>query len=193
MELCLKEWGDTYLLKAQRSICWADNNQPLLHNNMSDPQVILGWFAAFVGAIGFGSFAVPIKGEAANSVDIDPLVMQSYKSLMCLWVHLPVLFITWYVHQHIFLIYLHFLCLHHIISYRSLTSWLVILLGQEVTFTWWGLVSGLFWVPGGAFNIFAIRNAGLAISQGIVASSIVMVSLLSLPIVARTCFFPHSF
>ena len=56
----------------------------LLHNNMSDPQVILGWFAAFVGAIGFGSFAVPIKGEAANSVDIDPLVMQSYKSLMCL-------------------------------------------------------------------------------------------------------------
>ena len=71
-------------------------------------------------------------------------------------------------------------------SHRSLTSWLVILLGQEVTFTWWGLVSGLFWVPGGAFNIFAIRNAGLAISQGIVASSIVVVSLLSLPIVART-------
>jgi len=102
---------------------------------------VLGWFAAFVGTIGFGSFAVPIKGDAANSVDIDPLVMQSYKSLMCF-----------------------------------MTSWLVVLLGQKVTFTWWGLVSGLFWVPGGAFNIFAIRNAGLAISQGIVASSIVMVS-----------------
>jgi len=55
---------------------------------------------------------------------------------------------------------------------------LVVLLGQEVTFTWWGIVSGLFWVPGGAFNIFAIRNAGLAISQGIVASSIVMVSFI---------------
>mmetsp|Transcript_15396 Transcript_15396/g.32577 ORF Transcript_15396/g.32577 Transcript_15396/m.32577 type:complete len:378 (-) Transcript_15396:180-1313(-) len=109
----------------------------------SDPAYILGWFAAFVGMIGFGSFAVPIKGEAANSVDIDPLVMQSYKSLMCF-----------------------------------LTSWLVILLGQEVSFTWWGLVSGLFWVPGGAFNIFAIRNAGLAISQGIVSSSIVMVSFI---------------
>jgi len=104
---------------------------------------ILGWFAAFVGTIGFGSFAVPIKGEAATSVDIDPLVMQSYKSLMCF-----------------------------------LTSWLVVLLGQKVTFTWWGLVSGLFWVPGGALNIFAIRNAGLAISQGIVASSIVMVSFI---------------
>mmetsp|Transcript_32989 Transcript_32989/g.79803 ORF Transcript_32989/g.79803 Transcript_32989/m.79803 type:complete len:392 (-) Transcript_32989:219-1394(-) len=110
----------------------------------SDPSsYILGWFAAFIGTIGFGSFAVPIKGDAANSVDIDPLVMQSYKSLMCF-----------------------------------LTSWLVVLLGQEVTFTWWGLVSGLFWVPGGAFNIFAIRNAGLAISQGIVASSIVMVSFI---------------
>ena len=33
-------------------------------------------------------------------------------------------------------------------------------------------------MPGGAFNIFAIRNAGLAISQGIVASSIVMVSFI---------------
>mmetsp|Transcript_17562 Transcript_17562/g.38005 ORF Transcript_17562/g.38005 Transcript_17562/m.38005 type:complete len:379 (-) Transcript_17562:99-1235(-) len=109
----------------------------------SDPNYILGWFAAFVGTIGFGSFAVPIKGEAANSVDIDPLVMQSYKSLMCF-----------------------------------LTSWLVVLLGQEVSFTWWGIVSGLFWVPGGAFNIFAIRNAGLAISQGIVSSSIVMVSFI---------------
>ncbi|KAK1740806.1 TMEM144 family transporter [Skeletonema marinoi] len=110
---------------------------------MAEPNLVLGWFAAFVGAIGFGSFAVPIKGDAATKVDIDPLVMQSYKSLMCF-----------------------------------LTSWLVVLLGQQVTFTWWGVVSGLFWVPGGAFNIFAIRNAGLAISQGIVASSIVMVSFI---------------
>ena len=41
---------------------------------MSDPSAVVGWFAAFIGAVGFGSFAVPIKGEAANSVDIDPLV-----------------------------------------------------------------------------------------------------------------------
>eukprot|EP00547_Thalassionema_nitzschioides_P018861 CAMPEP_0194238394 /NCGR_PEP_ID=MMETSP0158-20130606/5156_1 /TAXON_ID=33649 /ORGANISM="Thalassionema nitzschioides, Strain L26-B" /LENGTH=404 /DNA_ID=CAMNT_0038972635 /DNA_START=9 /DNA_END=1223 /DNA_ORIENTATION=+ len=108
---------------------------------MANP--VVGWFAAFIGAIGFGSFAVPIKGEAANSVDIDPLVMQSYKSLVCF-----------------------------------LTSWLVILLGQEVTFTPWGIVSGLFWVPGGTFNIFAIRNAGLAISQGVVAATIVLVSFI---------------
>ncbi|KAL7471037.1 hypothetical protein ACHAXS_013729 [Conticribra weissflogii] len=109
-----------------------------------DPSaLVVGWIAAFIGAIGFGSFAVPIKGEAANSVDIDPLVMQSYKSLMCF-----------------------------------LTSWLVLLLGQEFSFTWWGIVSGMFWVPAGAFNIFAIRNAGLAVSQGIVSSSIVMVSFI---------------
>jgi hypothetical protein len=33
-------------------------------------------------------------------------------------------------------------------------------------------------VPAGAFNIFAIRNAGIAISQGIVSSSIVTVSFM---------------
>ena len=110
---------------------------------MNEPDLALGWFAAFVAVVGFGSFAVPIKGDTATKVDIDPLVMQSYKSLMCF-----------------------------------VSSWLVILLGQEVTFTWWGVVSGLFWVPSGAFNIFAIRNAGLAVSQGIVSSSIVMVSFI---------------
>jgi hypothetical protein len=45
---------------------------------------LIGWFSALVGTIGFGSFAVPIKGDAANSVNIDPLVMQSYKTVMCL-------------------------------------------------------------------------------------------------------------
>ena len=54
---------------------------PVLSNPIATQ--IVGWFAAFIGAIGFGSFAVPIKGEAANSVDIDPLVMQSYKSFTC--------------------------------------------------------------------------------------------------------------
>lgn len=33
-------------------------------------------------------------------------------------------------------------------------------------------------MPAGAFNIFAIRNAGIAISQGIVSSSIVTVSFM---------------
>lgn len=42
-----------------------------------------GWIAAVVGCVGFGSFGVPMKGSAANSVDVDPYVMQTYKSMMC--------------------------------------------------------------------------------------------------------------
>lgn len=104
---------------------------------------LTGWLSAILATLSFGSFAVPIKSPAAESCDVDPLVMQSYKSLMCF-----------------------------------LTAWLVLLppMNTEFSFTPWGLVSGVFWVPAGAFNIFAIRNAGLAVSQGIVSSSIVMVS-----------------
>lgn len=42
-----------------------------------------GLIAAFVGIVGFGSFGVPLKGEAANRVDADPFVLQTYKSTMC--------------------------------------------------------------------------------------------------------------
>ena len=78
--------------------------------------IVIGWIAVLIAVIGFGSYAVPIKGEAANSVAVDPLVMQSYKSFMCF-----------------------------------VTSWFVLLNnnGQEVSFTYWGIVSGLFWVPAG--------------------------------------------
>jgi len=42
-----------------------------------------GWAAAFCSMLAFGSFGVPIKSGAALEVDIDPLVMQSYKTTMC--------------------------------------------------------------------------------------------------------------
>ena len=99
---------------------------------------VCGWLAAIGGMLAFGTFGVPIKSEAARSVDIgkanfcgsfinvlgsttnnsrahsicvsDPLVMQTYKTTMCF-----------------------------------LTSWLVLLFGEELTFTPWGIVSGLFW------------------------------------------------
>lgn len=100
-----------------------------------------GWAAAVISCLAFGSFGVPIKGAAANSVDIDPLVFQSYKTFMCF-----------------------------------LTSWLVLLLGQELTYTPWGIVSGLFWVPGGVAAIYAIRSAGLGVSLGIGSTFIVLVS-----------------
>ena len=42
-----------------------------------------GWIAAFIGMLAFGSFGVPVKSKVAQSLDIDPLVMQSYKTGMC--------------------------------------------------------------------------------------------------------------
>lgn len=86
-----------------------------------------GWAAAACAMLAGGSFGVPIKSEAARSVDIDPLVFQTYKTFMCF-----------------------------------ATSWLillmpavtVVLVGEEeqssalFAFSPWGIVSGLFWVPG---------------------------------------------
>jgi hypothetical protein len=42
-----------------------------------------GWAAAFGGMLAFGTFGAPIKSDVARSVDIDPLVFQSYKTTMC--------------------------------------------------------------------------------------------------------------
>uniref|UniRef100_A0A7S2VZR1 EamA domain-containing protein n=1 Tax=Eucampia antarctica TaxID=49252 RepID=A0A7S2VZR1_9STRA len=42
-----------------------------------------GWIAAVVGCVGLGTFGVPMKSNAANRVDVDPFVMQTYKSSMC--------------------------------------------------------------------------------------------------------------
>jgi uncharacterized membrane protein len=101
---------------------------------------ICGWIAAVLSITAFGSFGVPIKGKAAKDCDIDPLCMQTYKTIMCL-----------------------------------LTSWFV-LLWNPFSYTPWGIVSGLFWVPGGVATVFAIKNAGLAIAMGVGGSCIVLVS-----------------
>ena len=57
------------------------------------------------------------------------------------------------------------------------TSWLVLLAGK-VPFAWtpYGLVSGLLMVPGGTAGYFGVRNAGLALSQGIWSSLKVLVA-----------------
>lgn len=102
---------------------------------------VCGWAAAFCSMLAFGTFGVPIKSQAAVSVDIDPLVFQTYKTTMCF-------------------------C----------TSWLVLLAGEGFIFTPWGIVSGVFWVPGGVATIYAVKNAGLAIGIGIGSSFIVLVS-----------------
>jgi len=102
-----------------------------------------GYLGAFIAVLGFGSFGVPIKSDKANKVNIDPLVMQTYKSTMAF-----------------------------------LLSFLVLLLGVEFSFTPWGIVSGIFWVPGGTATIYGIRNAGLALTVGIGSSLIVLVSFI---------------
>lgn len=65
-------------------------------------------------------------------------------------------------------------------SYKSavcfLTCWLVIPLGVPPRFTSWGIISGLFWVPGATAGIYGIRNAGLAISVGVWSALIVISS-----------------
>mmetsp|Transcript_5124 Transcript_5124/g.6961 ORF Transcript_5124/g.6961 Transcript_5124/m.6961 type:complete len:180 (+) Transcript_5124:22-561(+) len=113
---------------------------PTINNLLSGDSI--GWLAAIVSIVSFGSFGVPMKNEASTSVDVDPLVFQSYKTVMCF-----------------------------------LSSFLVILFGIKPSFTPWGLVSGLFWVPAGTAGIYAVRRAGLAISVGIWSSVIVIVRM----------------
>jgi len=59
------------------------------------------------------------------------------------------------------------------------TSWLLVLFGViRPSFTAWGIVSAIFWVPGGTAGIYAVRRAGLAISVGIWSSVIVFTSFI---------------
>ena len=41
----------------------------------------MGYFFVVLSALTFGSFAVPIKSERSKSVDVHPLVFQSYKTM----------------------------------------------------------------------------------------------------------------
>jgi len=101
-----------------------------------------GYAAAFLAAVCFGSFGVPVKSEIVSQLDVDPLVMQSYKSMM-----------------------------------GFLTCWLCVLpAGHPIRFTPWGILSGLFWVPGGVAGIYGIRTAGLAVAVGTWSSLIVLTS-----------------
>ncbi len=50
-----------------------------------------GWIAGVVAALSFGTFGVPIK-DVKSRIKVDPLVMQSYKSLLCFltcWLVIP--------------------------------------------------------------------------------------------------------
>lgn len=75
-----------------------------------------GWIAAVGAVLSFGSFGVPLK--LTSKVDAHPLVMQSYKTIVCF-----------------------------------ATCWFVVLLGEEIRWTSWGIVSGIFWIPGATWYV----------------------------------------
>lgn len=64
-------------------------------------------------------------------------------------------------------------------SYKTgmcfVTSWLI-LTRLPFRFTYFGIFSGLFWVPGGIATVYAIQKAGLALAIGISSSCIVISS-----------------
>ena len=46
-----------------------------------DSDELTGLIASFLSALSFGSYGVPMKGEAATRVDVDPLVFMSYNAV----------------------------------------------------------------------------------------------------------------
>ena len=60
-----------------------------------------------------------------------------------------------------------------------ITSFLTLtpgILEQKFYFTPYGIISGIFWVPAGIAAVYAVQHAGLALSQGLWSSVIVLVS-----------------
>jgi glucose uptake protein GlcU len=102
-----------------------------------------GWGAAIVAVIAWGSFGVPIRDISPSTLDVSPLVLQGYKTLVC--------FATSFA--------------------------FVWILGEPLVWSWYGLLSGLFWVPGATAGIYGIRNAGLAVAVGTWSSIIVLTSV----------------
>ena len=123
-----------------------------------------GFLAAFIGALCYGSYGVPIKAihhehhnhdHHATSTTTDPssssssaadesphpLILQTYKT--------TVVFIT---------------------------SWIIVLLHEEPHLSHYGLISGLLWVCGGTCGIIAIQKAGIATAVGTWASTMILVN-----------------
>ncbi|KAL9181350.1 hypothetical protein ACHAXT_010155 [Thalassiosira profunda] len=116
----------------------------------------IGFIAAFLAALSFGSYGVPMKGETATKLDIDPFVFQSYKAFA------------------VFAVSAIIICINNALAedfHGTFQQWTL----QE-DFTWWAFVSAFLWVPGGTAGVYAIRRAGLAISVGIWSCVIVLLS-----------------
>ncbi|GMH68793.1 hypothetical protein TrLO_g1824 [Triparma laevis f. longispina] len=119
------------------------------------PALFVGYIAALIATLSFGSFAVPVKLPQIIPLNVHPLAFQSYKTLMCVCT-------AW-------------LCFIVPVYNDEDESWSFVTLAS-LEYTPWGIISGLFWVPGGAMAIYAVQNAGLAVAQGTWSSLIVVVS-----------------
>ena len=104
-------------------------------------------------------------------MDIDPLVFQSKR------LYIDALFIE-FISEAFFAHAFRFFPCHA--AYKTfmcfVTSWLVLAIGEPLSFTPWGIVSACFWVPGGVAAIAGIKMAGLAVAMGTLSSFIVLVS-----------------
>lgn len=103
-----------------------------------------GWVAAMIALVAYGSYAVPIK--QTQSIEVHPLVFQSYKSLMMLLLAPPV----------------------------TMFLGLAPIFQQPITL-YWGILSGGLWVLGGTMGVLAVRLAGMSRAVAVWASVIVMV------------------
>lgn len=133
---------------------------------MSNNDEFIGLLAAFGAAISFGSYSVPMKGEAATRVDVDPLVFQSYKAFA--------VFLTSSISIYINNI----LADEYSDNNQSSEDDLTFHKWSFSDFTPWALLSAILWVPGGTAGVYAVRRAGLAISVGIWSCVIVIISFI---------------
>ena len=123
-----------------------------------DSNEITGLTAAVLAAIFFGSYGVPMKGEAATKVDVDPLVFQSYKAFT--------VFSTSAI----------LILVNNTLAYNAHNGNSEFKVWSFSDFTPWAFVSASLWVPGGTAGVYAIRRTGLAISVGIWSCVIVILS-----------------
>jgi len=135
---------------------------------MTNNDEFIGLLAAFGAAISFGSYSVPMKGEAATRLDVDPLVFQSYKAFA--------VFLTSSVS-----VYINNILADEYSDINNQSSDDLTLSFHKWSFsdfTPWALLSAILWVPGGTAGVYAVRRAGLAISVGIWSCVIVIISFI---------------
>eukprot|EP00985_Skeletonema_marinoi_P015308 scaffold7874_cov128-Skeletonema_marinoi.AAC.2 len=128
---------------------------------------LIGFIAAFCAALSFGSYGVPMKGEAATRVDVDPLVFQSYKAFAVLLISSILIYCNNILADEV-----NNQIIDNANYYWTFHKW------SFSDFTPWAFLSAILWVPGGTAGVYAVRRAGLAISVGIWSCVIVIISFI---------------